>query len=97
MATILSIYKVGWQGVNVDCDPLVLDDEEVRQAQNAIHDPLSVGGLRKRPGLAQFNLPSNFIIGGAGSPVILGGIGIPLANLSTTSATYIYIGRNATT
>jgi len=82
----LVIYSLGEKGVNVDKDPLVLDNSELRQAQNAIRDPLGVeGGLKNRPGLVKFNASA-----GAGS--ILGGIGVPLLNL-LSGTPFFYIGR----
>lgn len=86
MAEKLAIYTLGEKGVNVDKDPLVLDNSELRQAQNAIRDPLGVaGGLKNRPGLVKVNS-----IAGAGS--ILGGFGVPLLNLESGTL-FFYIGR----
>lgn len=82
----LSIYNLGQNGVNVDKSSLHLDPSELRKAQNIIPDPLGVdGGLKNRPGLEHFNANA-----AAGS--ILGGIGVPLLNL-TTGSHYFYIGR----
>jgi len=81
------VNELGLHGVNVDKDPLELSDNEFRQAQNAIHDPLGVNaGIRKRPGLAAFNTST-----AAGA--VKGGIGVPLPDLSATGVHYIYIGR----
>lgn len=85
MAGTLKIYKLESMGVNVDSDPLSLADQELRQAQNAIRDPMSADGLRKRPGLGVF------ATGAAG--VILGGQGVPLANASGNGTQLLYIGR----
>lgn len=83
--------ELGLHGVNVDKDPLEMGDNELRQAQNAIHDPLGVNaGLHKRPGLYAFN--TNVAAG-----AIKGGIGVPLPDLggggSSGAVHFIYIGR----
>lgn len=84
---ILKVYNVGSMGVNVDTDPISIQDQELRLAQNAIRDPLgNDSGLRKRPGLGPFNLNT------ASGP-ILGGIGVPLINLSTSGTIQIFLGR----
>lgn len=86
----IDLRGLGLQGVNVDKDPLELDAQELRQAQNAIHDPLGVNaGLRKRPGLIEFNTTSLVSI-------ILGGIGVPLLDLTEDGTPTIYIGRGPT-
>ena len=88
MASSLILYNLGASGVNVDTDPLTMKDDELRQAQNAIRDPLgSDSGLRKRPGLAIFNTS---LTGGT----ILGGIGVPIVNTNPVNGFQtIYIGR----
>jgi hypothetical protein len=86
----LSVKDLGLHGVNVDKDPLELADGECRQLQNAIHEPLgNNAGLSNRPGLIAFNLT-----GLAGS--VLGGIAVPLINLSESGTTLLYIGRAPT-
>ncbi len=87
MAGILKIYKLESMGVNVDSDPLSLADQELRQAQNAIRDPMSADGLRKRPGLGRFN--SNAPLVGS----VLGGAGVPLPDSSGNGSSFLYIGR----
>lgn len=83
---ILTNYSLGAKGVNVDVSNLHMDDTELRLAQNVIKDPLnSDGAINNRPGLINFNSE-------AGAGLILGGIGIPLLNLSTGSHLF-YIGR----
>ena len=87
---ILKVYGLGNAGVNVDSDPISIQDIELRLVQNAIRDPLGDdSGLRKRPGLtaAETNIA-------AGS--VLGGIGVPLIDLSTGGTLSIYLGRGAT-
>lgn len=89
-ATILLVYTLGQKGVNVDKNPLQLGEDELRQAQNAISDPLGAElGLSNRPGLEKFNA-----VAGAGS--VLGGIGVPLTNLATGTRLF-YIGRGPKT
>ena len=90
MAETLIIYAIGSKGVNVDKNPLQLDDSELRQAQNAISDPLGVElGLTNRPGVDKFNSAV------AAGP-ILGGIGVPLLNLASGIKMF-YIGRGPKT
>lgn len=89
MGDILKVYNLGERGVNVDSDPIVIEDQELRQAQNAIRDPLGVdSGIRKRPGLVKYN--ENLASGS-----IIGGIGVPLTDLSSNGndRVTIYIGR----
>jgi len=80
----LTVYGIGRLGVNVDTDPLMLDDHEVTKAANAINDPLG-GGLTNRPGLGAFTSAA------AGS--VIGGVGVPIANLSTSGTRFFFIGR----
>lgn len=90
MAGILKINDIGRLGVNVDSDPISLDDQELRLAQNAIRDPLgSDSGLRKRPGLLAFNTSTL-------TDSVIGGVGVPLTNLSSGGTIYLYIGRGPT-
>lgn len=76
MAAKVDVKTLGYSGVMIDqnqYDPN-LPDDSLRSAQNATHDPTSGfgGGLRKRPGLRQFNKAY------AGGP-ILGGIPMQVA------------------
>ena len=90
MSTILKITNLGSMGVNVDSDPLSLEDQELRLAQNAIRDPIgNDSGLTKRPGFVVFNTNSS-----AGAT--LGGIGLPVQDMSGSGTHYIYIGRGPT-
>jgi hypothetical protein len=83
------LYNFGSKGVNVDASDLHMDDAEVRQAQNAIHDPLGAeGGLRNRPGLSAFNDT-------AAAGAVLGGVGVPLLN-QTSGVNFLFIGRGPT-
>lgn len=72
----LSIFTPGYTGVIIDHNPLDgnLPQDALLTAQNATPDPRQerAGALRKRPGLARFNIIS------AGG-VILGGIPMPVA------------------
>lgn len=85
MAT-LRLYNFGAKGVNVDSSDLHMQDGELRQAQNAIHNIEGVlGGITNRPGLERFNATA-----AAGS--VLGGIGVPLAN--NDGERHLFIGAN---
>jgi hypothetical protein len=85
-ATVLLVFNLGAEGVNVDLNPFQLLDNQFRKTQNMISDPLGVqNGLSNRPGLIKFNLV-------AGVGPILGGIGVPLTNLKTGTKLF-YIGR----
>ena len=56
MAGKLNVYGLGSLGVNVDKNPINLEDGELTKSQNAVHDPVgSMGGLRKRRGLVKVN------------------------------------------
>jgi hypothetical protein len=88
----LKVSGFGLRGVNVDKNPLELEDNELTQAQNTISGPsagLSGSGstsLRKRPGLIAFNTTNS-------AGVVLGGINVPLINLSGSGSVAVYIGR----
>jgi hypothetical protein len=84
----IKIYGLGSLGVNVDNDPFALDDRELRKASNAIDNPLG-GGLTNRPGFGPLTSSA------AAGPVI-GGIGVPLANQSTSGLRFFFIGRGPT-
>jgi len=84
----VKVYGIGSLGVNVDNDPFAVDDRELRQATNAIDDPLG-GGLSNRPGLAPFNHV-------AAADAVLGGVGVPIANLSGSGTRFFYVGRGPT-
>ncbi len=84
---ILKVYGIGRLGVNVDSDPFMLDDREVRKAQNAINEPLG-GGLSNRPGLEPF---TSTVAAGR----VIGGVGVPIANLSTSGIRFFFIGRGS--
>ena len=88
----IGVYKVGSLGVNVDKNPLDLDDQELRQAQNAYENKLgSEGGLSKRLGLVKVNTTT-----AAGD--VLGGIGVPLPFTGTTSSlTFTFTSSITTT
>lgn len=72
MADSLQNYAIGASGVNVDKSEILMDDSELRSAQNATRDALGIdGGVRKRPGLKKFNASTM-------TDAVLGGIGLPL-------------------
>ena len=87
MASIV-IRPFGLAGVNVDKDPLELDPDELRQAQNAIHEPLGANaGIKNRPGLIDFT-------GTAAEDAILGGVGVlELASGEVGGLELLYLGR----
>ncbi len=88
--TILKINDIGGMGVNVDVDPINIDDKELRLAQNVIRDPLGAdSALRKRPGLGIFNTA-------VASGAVLGGIGVPLQDLTSHGLHIAFIGRGTT-
>lgn len=84
----LVVEGFGVKGVNVDKNPLELDNSELVSAQNVISDPAAgISSIRKRPGLLAFNtLPT--------AGVVLGGVDLPLQDLSASGTHYIYLGRN---
>ena len=68
----ITVRAIGAKGVDLDNDPLVLDDAALRDSQN-LYQETSRGrtsGLRQRPGYARFSLAmSGAILGGLGMPV----------------------------
>jgi hypothetical protein len=89
MAT-LDLRTLGLKGVNVDKDPLELEDDELRQAQNTIHEPLGRNaGITKRPGLTPFNTA---VLTGA----IRGGIGVPSISTQVSGSPSLFLGRGPT-
>jgi len=85
----LKIYGLGSLGVNTDTDAFALDDRELRKAQNAITDQITGEGLINRPGYG----PVNSV---AAPGAVLGGVGVPLPNLSTSGTRFFWIGRGPT-
>jgi len=82
----INVTGLGLRGVNVDKNPLELDDNDLIQAQNGISDPAAGNAsVRKRPGLVAFTTTST-------SGNVLGGIGVPLQHL-LSGTHFIYIGR----
>ncbi len=74
----INAFNLAEAGVNVDKAQIHKDDGELTKAQNATTDPTGVGGgIRKRPGLVEFNA-----VAGTGS--MLGGIGAPLTLRATS-------------
>lgn len=83
----LTIRHMGIAGVNVDNNPLDLDDNQLTQAQNTISDPESgASSLRKRTGLVAFNTATLVT-------TVLGGSPLPGPNLSIGGSITIYIAR----
>lgn len=80
------VRQWGTRGVNVDLNPLELDDSDLVQAQNAIADAgAGQSSIRKRPGLVAFSV-------GTTAGTVLGGIDLPLRDLYN-GRRFIYIGR----
>jgi hypothetical protein len=75
MADSVSVYTLGMGGVDVDTDPVLMKDEQVRQAQNAEHRAVAgrKGAVGNRDGYARFI--TNPLDG-----AILGGIEMPVAD-----------------
>lgn len=86
----LVIESLGLRGVNVDQNPLELDDNELTLAQNAVSDPRSGHStIVKRPGLLRFTTTAT-----AGT--VLGGQDLPAENLNPVGLHYLYLGRGPT-
>lgn len=86
MAGTIDVMGLGLRGVNVDANPLELDDNDLIQAQNAINDPAAGNAsIRKRAGLVAFTTSTT-------SGTVLGGVGVPLQHL-LTGIHFVYIGR----
>lgn len=86
----LIVKDLGLGGVNVDKDPLEMAPNELLKAQNAVKEPTSGNAaIRKRAGLIAFNTST-----AAGA--VIGGIGVPLQNLSSSGTRFMYIGRDTT-
>lgn len=81
----LNLFNLGRLGVNVDKDPIHLDDGELTQAQNVQVDTVGVlGGIRKRDGMSKLNS-----IALAGS--VKGMIALPLPDNAALTR-HFYIG-----
>lgn len=82
------VERMGQAGVNVDKDPLELDDSELVKAQNANAGfTAGMSSLRKRDGLLAFNTVA--ITAGT----VLGGSDLPIRNNSASGVRNLYIGR----
>ena len=78
---------MGIAGVNVDKNPLELDDNELTQAQNAIATTTSgSSSLRKRPGLLRFTTVAT-------AGIVLGGSDLTTPNISAGGVHSLYVGR----
>lgn len=76
-------YQLDQAGVIVDQDPIVAPPGALVKAQNATNDLYGErGSLRKRPGLANFNVTAtgNTITGGVAVPILLGSAGPIISN-----------------
>lgn len=85
----IDVTNLGEKGVNVDLSPLLLANNQFRQAQNIISDPLGIeAGIKNRPGLTNFNDEE-------ANGMVLGGVSIPLLN-QLTGSRFFFIGRGPT-
>jgi hypothetical protein len=84
----LTVRNMGLRGVNVDNNPLDLDDNQLTQAQNAISDPTSgASSVRKRPGLVAANVSTL-------TNIVIGGASLPNVNISVGGTVTLYISRS---
>lgn len=98
MPSKLNVYNLGALGVNVDANPLELQDGELSKAQNGVHDVIgSAGGLRKRKGLIKLNSVAavGSIKGAIGVPISQGTAGNPSPAVTAATTTF-YAGRRIT-
>lgn len=96
MAGKLNVYNLGSNGVNVDANPVELEDGELTKAQNAVHDILgSAGGIRKRAGLVKVNgsAAAGAIRGALAVPLSAGGQAVGPGGTAPASARTIYVGK----
>jgi len=85
----LSIYNLGKLGVNVDANPVQLQDGEFTEAKNWTTDPSgSEGSIRKRPGLTAINSSA-----GGGGTSVLGAVNLGYTQTLTNT---FYAGVRAT-
>lgn len=76
-------YKLGVEGIDIDSSELHRSPFSLRKAQNAVKNPLGIGGgLVNRPGLTKHNA-----IAFAGS--VGGGVSMPLASFVDTRTLYL--------
>lgn len=101
----LDCYNLGALGVNVEKNPVELEDGELIKSQNAIHDSNgSMGSLRKRAGLTKLNsvAAAGAIAGMIGVPIGIGTAGndgalTPSPAVEPTTRAYIAARRTGTT
>lgn len=83
---VVKIRTLGLKGVNVDKNPLVLDEDEVQQAQNFVSEQLgNVAGVVNRPGLVAFSED--------GGDAVLGGVGLVTAATGLSINGVLFLGR----
>lgn len=96
----LNVFGLGSLGVNVDKNPLNLEDGELVKAQNTIHDPSgSMGGIRKRKGLTKVNsvAAAGAVKGAIGVPISIGTAGNDIPAVAPNSRLFIQARRITTT
>lgn len=84
----IDVYNIADAGVNVDSNPVQLEDNELTKAQNCIRDPLGAeGSIRKRPGLSAINsvAAAGSITGLIGVPIGIGTAGNDIPAVSPTA------------
>lgn len=96
----LNVFGLGSLGVNVDKNPINLEDGELSKAQNAIHDPSgSMGGIRKRKGLTKVNsvAAAGAVKGAIGVPISIGTAGNDIPAVAPNSRLFIQARRITST
>lgn len=85
----ITVRGWGLKGVNVDSNPLELDDQDLTRAANFISDPAAGhASIRKRAGLVVFTTTTT---GGT----VLGGVDLPLRD-RFSGTRLVFIGRGPT-
>ena len=96
MAGKLNVYNLGAQGVNVDKNPVELEDGELTKAQNAIQED---GSLRKRRGLVKVNsvAAAGAIKGAKEVPIAVGTAGNESPTVDADTRTFLAARRITST
>ena len=85
----MPLFDLGKGGVDIDTNPMELDPTTLLSSQNAAYDQGAGRGLMNRPGFNSLN-----DVAAAGS--VLGGIGVPFLNESTSGLHFLFLGRGPT-
>lgn len=92
----LNVFGLGSLGVNVDKNPINLEDGELVKGQNAIHDSSgSMGSVRKRKGLTKVNAiaAAGAVKGAIGVPISIGTAGNDIPAVAPSSRLFIQARR----